>query len=641
MENIVPAAQSYRCNLGSDERFLINKIANGTDPAKELQVIINREGTASPTGQYAQLLLNIMPETIQEIQPIGNMKVFPVMITARNEEISLPRTVKTLIDSAMNFQKTHADFHVAILLSNNASTDETTAAVAQVYQENKKELINHHISIEVVYEGRPGKTNGIKKGLKHLKKRFAGKYTHVLSSDADVEWETGAILAIWERANPKTGVRPLLVGSNITPRNRKNLWGFLEDVVYYGYGSLPPRNQGIFMKFISGMGYLADESVLHHLENLPEEIGLDDVAISTLVGPENIAIASDAIVRYDMSDDWDTFVKIRGRHVREILRIAGWLTKKYGEKKGEGMVSAIAQLCTVTITDGYFKPIAPLESLDGSFRQKVEKFIKIIKSVPVLNYPYMQVPLGFSLMPIVYPYLTYKGMRQVFKVSWWIALMGLAKQAIGIPYVTFLQNRESTKEEKTQMVTVPESSLWDPSEQRKIEEPEKQKGFLFTIRDFLSNNLNWAYAIIFAIEALILGVVLKLIFISFSEIISLVATKMSSNSSMVSAYATQLSQTTSFIGQHILSSFIVMCLIIYVCLFFFSIVQSIGGKDSFVRKLVDSFKSTNSKFITIVAFPFRFFEKIILYLTVIPLTFVRLFFKKMTSSTNNTSGSSS
>ena len=647
MEGMSNIVRSGMWNLGPDERFLINQVSHRAEPEKALREIVDREGAISPVGQYAQLLLNVMPETIQKNQPIEDRDVLPVLIVARNEEMLLPRTLKTLMDSAIDFQKVHFGVHVAIVLSNNVSTDETTAAVVQFYCEHYKELVSNHISIEVVYEGKPGKINGIKRGLKHIKKSFAKKYGHVLFSDADVDWDKGAISALWETAHPGTGGEPLLVGSNITPRNRITLWGLLEELAYYGYGLLPPRNQGVFTKFISGMGYIADERVLFHLEDMPENTGNEDVALSALVGPENIVIAADAIVGYNLSEDWNTFVKIRGRHVRELLRLEKWLSEKYGEEKAAGMLSSVVELGAFPVINGFFKPTAPLEPLDGSLHKNIGRIIRHIESVPVLSKknPFMDVYVGTVFISFTYFYLLYRGIRQLYKVPWWIALIGLEKKIFRIPYVTFLQNREPKKEDKARVASSTKGDLWDPAMHRKNQGPVQYKGLLSPVRDVLSNNLNWARAAVVIIEAFVFQIVLKRMFLSVSETLSVIAMNMTAtpdiatahpNPALTGTYANNvkglfesLSQATSFIGQHIPIFFIALCLSIYICLFIFHALQSMKTKKSIGGKLVDLLKSTNNDFGAIVAFPFIALGRGVLFLIVAPITFARLIVKKL------------
>ena len=101
MEGMSNIVRSGMWNLGPDERFLINQVSHRAEPEKALREIVDREGAISPVGQYAQLLLNVMPETIQKNQPIEDREVLPVLIVARNEEMLLPRTLKTLMDSAI------------------------------------------------------------------------------------------------------------------------------------------------------------------------------------------------------------------------------------------------------------------------------------------------------------------------------------------------------------------------------------------------------------------------------------------------------------------------------------------------------------------------------------------------------------
>ncbi len=614
--------QSYKWNLEFEKRALINQLVNEEQPEKELQDIINREGAGSPVGQYAKLLLNVMPETIREHQPLEDRYVLPVVICARNEEVSLPLTLKTLMDSAVYFQRNHPGMHVAILIFNNVSTDETTAAVAQFYCEHTHELSDHHISIEVMYEGRPGKINGLKSGANYIRKNFAGKFSHVLFSDADVDWDEKAIYVLWEKAHTSTGKKPLLVGSNITPRNRITIWGLLESMVYYGYGSLPPRNQGIFMKFISGMGYLADASVLFHFDDMNDEVSSDDVAISALVGPENIYIAADAIVKYDLSEAWHTFKRIRARHVRDILRLEKWMSARYGEKKAAEMISSVAELGVFQITNGFFKPPLPLEPLDGSFYENFKKIIRYIYSVPAANYPVFYLYVGLLGMPTVYPYLIIGGIMQLYKASWTDALVGFSKKLFLSSYVSFMQNKKPKTEDKEQVALVAKD--WDPALQRKSKGRWQSKDWWSRVRNFLSNNLNWAFAIIAVIELLIYEFVLSHTFLFASDKMSSLAENAANT---VQGFLGSLSKTLFYIGHHIPVIAVIICFFTYMCLLGFYLIWH--NKIGIGSKFVDSLKNTNKKFLKIAAWPFIAFEKIILFPIIVPLTFARLIFKKI------------
>lgn len=615
--------QRNKWNLESGKRALMNRLVNEEQPEKKLQDAINREGAGSPTGQYAKLLLNVMPETIREHQPLEDRQVLPVVICARNEEVSLPLTLKTLMDSAIYFQRNHPGMHVAILVFNNVSTDETPAAVAQFYCEHTHELSENHISTEVIYEGRPGKINGLKSGANYIRKNFAGKFSHVLFSDADVDWDEKAINALWEKANTNAGKKSLLVGSNIIPRNRITIWGLLESIVYYGYGSLPPRNQGIFMKFISGMGYLAAASVLSHFDDMNDEVSSDDVGISALVGPENIYIAADAIVKYDLSEEWHTFKRIRARHVRDILRLEKWMSARYGEKKAAEMISSVAELGVFQITNGFFKPPLSLERLDGSFYENFKKIIRYIYSVPAANYPVFYLYVGLLGMPTVYPYLIIGGIMQLYKASWSDALVGFSKKLFLISYVSFMQNKKPKTEDKEQDALVAKD--WDPALQRKSKGRWQSKDWWSKVRNFLSNNLNWAFAIIAVIELLIYEFVLRHIFLFGADKLSSLAENSIKN---MEAFFNSLSKAFFYIGHHIPIMAISICLIVYIFLWGFYALQSNKIRESFEGKFIDSLKSTNKKFLKIAALPFIAFEKIILFPIIVPLTFARLIFKK-------------
>lgn len=614
-------------------RFAINQLANENEPEKKLQAIIDREGPKSATGQYAQLLLEVMPETIKNNRPIEGRDVLPVLIAARNEEHSLPQTLLSLVDSAIEFRRIHPSFHVAIVICNNASTDETTRTVAQFYDDHKQQLLLHHISIEVVYEGKPGKIVGVRKGIKHIEKCFIDQYTHVVSSDAEVEWDRRAISALWEAAHPREGKPSLLIGSNITPRNRKTLWGVLEEAVYYGYGWLPPRNQGVFMKFVSGMGYMADKRVQCHWDNIPDEIELEDVIISLCVGAENITIAADAIVRYDLSEDWDTFVKVRGRHLKGILQIERWLSDMHGEEQGVAMTSSIVELCALRIADGYFTPVNTRAHLDGSIFKKTLAIIRHINSIPILNYPMGHGMVGIALLSTVYIYLTYRAIRQNYNVSWWAALIGLLKKDAGLPYIAFLIKREAVKAQEASGI----NGNWNPALHRKIKKNRPTKN---RVLEILSNNLVWAYVICLPVIALIIEWACRHILLSVSATLSAVAQKMPDASALsavksnlipagtsVKSLLNPLSQILSFTGEHIPELSIVLCLVVYVSLLLFYSLRSMKSAKNIGREWIDALKTASKAFIDIVIVPFIIFEKIVLFSIIIPLTAIRFIFK--------------
>ncbi|MBN1364602.1 MAG: glycosyltransferase [Syntrophaceae bacterium] len=613
--------QNHRLNLEPDKRVLINQIANRLQPEKKLQEVIDHESVASSIGQYAQILLNVMPETIQKAQPIEYRKILPILICARNEEISLPSTLKNLMNSAIYFQKNRLDFHVAIIISNNFSYDETTAVAAQFYHEHNKELVNNHISIEVIYEGKPGKINALKSGITYIRKRFAAKFTHVIFSDADVDWDEKAMHVIWEKANTSIGKRPLLVGSNIRYRNRRTIWGALEECVYWGYGSLPPRNQGVFMKFISGMGYIADASVLFHFDDMNEDCSNEDVALSALVGHENIYIAADAIVRYDLSEDWSTFKRIRARHVRNLLRLEKWFAERYGEEKALEMISSVAELGVFKFTDRFFTPTVPLSPLDGSFYEKIKKIIRHIYSVPAANYPLFNLYLGLTFMPTVYPYLIFSGIMNLYMSSWKNALVGFVKKLFCSPYITFMKSKKPQNKDEALFSMEDYGKGWDPYQQRKKPLHRQYSGRFAHIRAFLSNNMNWSIAIVMIMELFIYEFILRHTFLFVSGRFS------TATNNMRGLFDT-LSKATFYIGHHIPLIAVISCVIIYIYLFGFHFLQSIKNKEKSGGKLVDSLRNTNKKFFKVLVFPFIAFEKIFLFPVIVFFILTRLLIKK-------------
>ncbi|MFA5090960.1 MAG: glycosyltransferase, partial [Candidatus Omnitrophota bacterium] len=328
--------------------------------------------------------------------------VLPILIAARNEEASIQHTLGTIVASANVLLAQHPELRVVIVVCNNASTDNTHQVVVDFAGRNNED----RISIEVIDEPKAGKPNAIKALIKYTEEAYYGRFDRVLFSDAEVEWSESAIAALYNHLSNNDGI--VLAGSNITAREGANsLFSILETFVYYGYGWLAPRGQGLFMRFVSGMGYMANKEALGHLKGMPEKMGNEDVALSALVGPEKIAIVSEAVVKYETSKSWGEFIKIRGRHVRELLRLEKWLVDTYGSKEGRKMTFAVAESRSLNMA------VACFTASSNNLEFSITGIVNWLRGIPVLSMPFSHCVVGLTLMAPVYAYLKIRGMKQI------------------------------------------------------------------------------------------------------------------------------------------------------------------------------------------------------------------------------------
>jgi hypothetical protein len=237
---------------------------------------------------------------------------------------------------------------------------------------------------------------------------------------------------------------------------------------------------------------------------------------------------------------------------------------------------------------------------------------------------------------------------QLYKASWLDALVGFGKKLFWSSYVTFMQNKKPKKKDKAQVASVGKD--WDPALQRKSKGSGQYKEQLSPVSEFLSNNLNWAFAVIAIIELLIYEFIFRHMFLFASEKLSAIAMKIpvtldaasaNSKQALTGAYVNNmqglfdsLSKAASYIGHHIPILVIILCFIIYLCLLGFYSLQS-KIRISFGSRFFDSLKNTNKNFLKIASLPFIAFEKILLFPIIVPLTFARLIFKKLTPAVRN------
>ena len=252
------------------------------------------------------------------------------------------------------------------------------------------------------------------------------------------------------------------------------------------------------------------------------------------------------------------------------------------------MISSVAELGVFQITDGFFNPPLPLEQLDDSFYENFKRIIRYIYSVPAANYPVFYLYVGLLGMPTVYPYLIISGIMQLYKASWSDALVGFGKKLFLSSYVSFMQNKKPKNESKMQVAV--DGKDWDPALQRKSKGHRQSKEWWSKVHNFLSNNLNWAFAIIAVIELFIYEFVLRHTFLFASDKMS----SLGNSTNNMQSFLGSLSQASFYIGHHIPMIAIIICFFIYMCLLGFYLIQH--NKKSFGSKFVDTLKSTNRKF---------------------------------------------
>lgn len=275
------------------------------------------------------------------------MKV-PILIAARNEELAIKNTLIFLVDSLINYKnglkekckkinndlffKKLENLEFNILICDNNSNDKTIENIYEFKIQHKKLIDDYKINIFILKESNPGKLNALKTLLKYLEMSFLNSYDHIIFTDAEIEWGTNVYSELIDFKIKNSNVK--LIGTKIIPKNKKlGFWGKLELLPYYGYGETLPNGHGMFFKFISGMCYLADRSVLHILKNeVPSIIGNEDVALSAIIGKNNIHILSNACIYYYVTNNIKQFFIIRGRHIRDLYRLERWLKQWYINK---------------------------------------------------------------------------------------------------------------------------------------------------------------------------------------------------------------------------------------------------------------------------------------------------------------------
>jgi hypothetical protein len=214
-----------------------------------------------------------------------------------------------------------------IFICNNASEDDTVGKINAFMSLQNRMLNENNIHISVISETKPGKLNALKSLLVHIDQNLTEPFDSVIFTDAEIEWkpEVYSVLVNYKIDNP----RIKLVGARVLPVQKKlGFWGRIEYLTYYGYGDNPPYGHGYFFKFVSGMCYLADRSIMQLIKDeIPPIIGNEDVAVSVMAGTKNIRILKDACVYYSLTENISQFFLIMGRHIRESYRLRRWIKR--------------------------------------------------------------------------------------------------------------------------------------------------------------------------------------------------------------------------------------------------------------------------------------------------------------------------
>lgn len=269
----------------------------------------------------------------------------PILIAARNEEHAIKNTLSHIIDSLIDHKndlkmicgkikddlvfKQLENLEFYIFICDNNSIDRTVEKILEFKIQHKKLIDEYKINIFTIKETKSGKLNALRSLLNYLEINFSNSFDHMIFTDAEIEWGPNIYSKLIDFKIKNSNVK--LIGTQIIPKNKKmGLWGKLELMPYYGYGEASSEGYGMFFKFISGMCYLADRSVLHILKNeIPPIIGNEDVALSAIIGKNNIRILKNAFIYYKVSDDIKQFFIIRGRHIRDLYRLERWLKQWY------------------------------------------------------------------------------------------------------------------------------------------------------------------------------------------------------------------------------------------------------------------------------------------------------------------------
>jgi hypothetical protein len=278
----------------------------------------------------------------------------------------------------------------------------------------------------MIDEEKPGKTNALKRLIRFAENRWRRQFDVVIFSDAEIEWSEQVFYALFTYKNQHPKLR--LVGSNFKPRNGEiSIWGTLEALPSWGWGELSPRGHGLLTQDVCGMCYLADQQVLHYLrDDIPPQIGLEDVAFSILVGPEYTGIAREAFVWYYPCKNFSQFLDMPGRRIKEAYRLQRWLrTLELKHVQDEFPHKTEKQLCKIAQkrADKKFYYASEMRAFPiivrycsgvKNIRTSKAGIRRWIRNIPLLNLSLQEL---FCLVLLMFPAYTFLKVKAFVELS--------------------------------------------------------------------------------------------------------------------------------------------------------------------------------------------------------------------------------
>ena len=247
----------------------------------------------------------------------------PILIAARDEAETLPRTLDSMLESIRAFRRDHRDVEVIIAVCDNASRDGT----ARVVLDRQDRFSRAGVSLHLTSETRPGKENATKRLLAYLAGR-GWNPGRMVFADAEIDWTSGTLDGLWDYLDAHPSIE--MVGGNILPRDGSlgpgNVWGILDAIPYMDYGGTEDHGRGRRLRFAIGMTYMArSPGILHRHAEIPPLVANEDVALNLLLGVDRVAVASEALIRYRACGTFRELVATRYRHVRGNLQLVDWM----------------------------------------------------------------------------------------------------------------------------------------------------------------------------------------------------------------------------------------------------------------------------------------------------------------------------
>jgi len=241
-------------------------------------------------------------------------KIFlPILIAARNEERFIRRTLESVREAVRHYGANGGTAVPIICLADNGSTDRTISAVTafQAAAEDEVEVI-------ILSVDKPGKSFALRRLLDLVDEIHATKGTvgRIVFLDAEITWQADTLLCLenFLDKNPNLDI----AGANIRPRPDQErtppLWGAVEFLAYYGYGS-----QKAFIRFASGMTWMGNKVPCSDYVRSAPPFANDDIAVCFQAGAEKVGIARLAVARFSISTTWAQFYAIRIRQTRRLF----------------------------------------------------------------------------------------------------------------------------------------------------------------------------------------------------------------------------------------------------------------------------------------------------------------------------------